>query len=257
MADNSSKIDTAAEKAFAEAAERKTAEATSAKSGGSSQTDGAKVAVTEPARKSAAEPEALAKAAPVRTSAARKASARKPVVARKALRKKSPKKSAQTKIPPVTKLKESIMATAKTAQTTDFAKSAKDMAADLQTRAKSAYDKGAALTAEATEFQKGNFEALVESGKIFAAGMQNMGRTYVEEAKSAVETVQDDVKKIAAVKSPTELFQLQGEIARRNFDAVIATASKNAEAMLKLANEAFAPMSSRMSLAAEKVSKTA
>ena len=102
------------------------------------------------------------------------------------------------------------------------------------------------------EFQKGNLEALVESGKILASGMQDMGRTYVEEAKGAAATVQGDVKKIAAVKSPTELLQLQGEIARRNFDAMVSTTSKNTEAMLKLANEAFAPLSSRMSRAAAK-----
>ena len=87
--------------------------------------------------------------------------------------------------------------------------------------------------------------------------MQDMGRTYMDEAKSAAETVQGDVKKFAAIKSPTELFQLQGEIARRNFDAMVSTTSKNTEAMLKLANEAFAPVSNRMSLAVDKVSKAA
>ena len=38
---------------------------------------------------------------------------------------------------------------------------------------------------------------------------------------------------------------------------MVSTASKNTEAMLKLVNEAFAPMSNRMSLAAEKVGKAA
>ena len=131
------------------------------------------------------------------------------------------------------------------------------MAADMQTRAKAAYEKGTEMTKDAVEFQKGNIEALVESGKILAAGMQDMGRTYMDEAKSAAETVQGDVKKFAAIKSPTELFQLQGEIARRNFDAMVSTTSKNTEAMLKLANEAFAPVSNRMSLAVDKVSKAA
>ena len=149
------------------------------------------------------------------------------------------------------------MATAENAKTTDYTAKAKEVAADMQTRAKAAYDKGTELTKDTVEFQKGNFEALVESGKILASGMQDMGRIYVEEAKTAAETVQADVKKMAAVKSPTELFQLQGEIMRRNFDAMVSTTSKNTEAMLKLANEAFAPVSNRMSLAAEKVRKAA
>ena len=253
MADTASKIDAAAEKAFAEAAEKKTAEAVSAKPTVAAPAPAAKVPVAKaPARKSAPK-NAKKPAASKAPARAKTVTAKKPVAAKKI---KAPAgKPASTT--PITKLKDTIMATAKTATTADFAAKAKEAAAEAQTRAKAAYDKGAELTAEVTAFQKGNLEALVESGKILAAGVQDMGRAYVEEAKAAVETVQADVKKMAAVKSPTELFQLQGEIARRNFDAVIATASKNSESFLKLANEAFAPVSSRMSLAAEKFSKAA
>lgn len=165
--------------------------------------------------------------------------------------------AALAKTAPISQLKDTIMATAKTANTTDYTAKAQNMAADMQTRVKAAYEKGTAMTKEAAEFQKGNLEAVVESGKILASGMQDMGRSYAEEAKSAAETVQEDMKKFTAIKSPTELFELQGEIARRNFDAMVSTASKNTEAMLKLVNEAFAPMSNRMSLAAEKVGKAA
>ena len=149
------------------------------------------------------------------------------------------------------------MATANTQKTTEYTAVTNDMAEEMQSRAKAAYDKGTEMTKEAVEFQKGNFEAMVESSKILASGMQDMGRTYVEEAKSVADAMQGDVKNLASAKSPTDLFQLQGEIARRNFDAMVSTASKNTEAMLKLVNEAFAPLSSRMSLAAEKVRTTA
>jgi len=98
---------------------------------------------------------------------------------------------------------------------------------------------------------------VVESGKIFAAGAQDLGKTYVEEAKSAYETLTGDLKEIAAIKSPTELFQLQGKILRRNFDALVATSSKNTEAAMKLANDAFAPLTGRVNLAAEKLAKVA
>ncbi|WP_369026874.1 phasin family protein [Qipengyuania sp. RANM35] len=274
MADSQSKIDAAAEKAFAEAAEKKTAEAV--KTEVSAKTVAKAVEADKPAPIKA-EKVAEAVAAPAPAPAAKKIAPKKKAVAKKVVAKKAPvkkvaakkapalvkktkaapKKATPTKNTPISKMKETIMATAKTAKTTDYTAKAKELAADVQTRAKAAYDKGAELTKEAAEFQKGNLEALVASGKILAAGMQDMGRTYVEEAKGAVETVQADVKKMAAVKSPTELFQLQGEIARRNFDAAVAGASKNTEAMLKLANEAFAPLSTRFSLAAEKFSKAA
>lgn len=269
MAESQTKIDAAAEKAYAEAAAKKTSEvspkavekAVDADKTVPVKTDAVAKAVAAPAEKPAA------KAAPAKAKkvAAKKAPAKKKPVAKKtapkkiAAKKAVPAKKAATKTSktPIIKLKDTIMATAKNAKTTDYTAKAKEMAADLQTRAKAAYDKGSEITQDAVEFQKGNIEALIESGKILASGVQDMGRTYVEEAKSAAETVQGDVKKFAAIKSPTELFQLQGEIARRNFDAMVSTTSKNTEAMLKLANEAFAPLSSRMSLAAEKIRKAA
>ena len=154
----------------------------------------------------------------------------------------------------VSELKEKIMATAKT---TDFTKPIADAVGEFQNSAKAAYEKSAEAVTEMTEFTKGNVEAVVESSKIFAAGAQSLGKTYVEEAKSAYETLTADVKELAAVKSPTELFQLQGKIARRNFDTLVATSSKNTDAFLKLANEAFAPLTGRVEIATEKLAKVA
>ena len=208
-------------------------------------------AVAKPA-KAAPKKVAVKKAAPKKAVAKKAAPVKKPVAAPTS--KAAPAKAAATPIP---QLKETIMATAKNDTTTEYTAKAQELAADMQARVKSAYDKGTEMTKEAVAFQKGNLEALVESGKILASGIQDMGRTCVEEAKSVAETTQDDVKKFAAIKSPTEMFQLQGEIARRNFDAMVSTTSKNTETMLKLVNEAFAPMSNRMSLAAEKVGKAA
>jgi phasin family protein len=185
----------------------------------------------------------------------------KPVVSRKAAT-PAPKKplptatkaAPTTPTPTITELKDKIMATAKS---TDFSKTVTDTVGEFQRRAKEAYDKGAELSAEATEFAKGNVEALVESGKILAAGVQDLGKTYAEDAKSAYETATADLKEFAAVKSPTELFQLQGRLLRRNFETLFAYGSKNTEAVVKLASESFAPLSGRASLAAETLSKVA
>ena len=197
-----------------------------------------KPAARKPARKTIADAKAAKRAARVARAAAA------PV----AVKTTEPKLS-------VSELKEKIMATAKT--TTDFTKPMADAVSELQTRAKVAYEKSTEAATEAAEFATGNVEALVVSSKIFAAGAQSLGKTYVEEAKSAYETISADVKELAAVKSPTELFQLQGKIARRNFDAFVAASSKNTEAFLKLANDAFAPLTGRVEVATEKLAKVA
>ena len=201
-----------------------------------------------------AKPKPVAKPAPKskktkKTTSSSKVSAKPAPKPKKALTPQAP--PAQ---PTITQLKEKIMASSKS---TDFTKTLSDMMSDMQSRAQTAYEKSSEITGEMSDFAKGNVEAMVEAGKLLAAGMQNMGKTYVEDAKSAYETVTGDLKEVAAVKSPSELFQLQGKLARRNFDAMVAFSSKQTESMLKLANESFAPISSRMSVAAEKISKAA
>ena len=261
MPDSKSKIDAAAEKAFAQAAEKKAADS----SGRALADDKPEVSVKAVAEAVAA-PTKLAgkkKTASKKAASPEPASPRAPGQAPKAAAEPATKLpvpiSPVETIKPTTtikQLKDKIMETTNT-KTADFTAKMQDTAAEMQNRAKAAYDKGAELTADMTAFHKGNFEALVESGKVLAATMQDLGRTAVEDAKAAAETVTADVKAMAAVRSPTELFQLQGEIARRNLDTLVARTSKNAEIMMKLANDMFAPISTRASVAMERLNKAA
>jgi phasin family protein len=243
------KIDAAAEKAYAEAS-AKAAEAPKSEEALAVNTPAAPKKAPV-ARKAAPAKKAAAKTVKKKT-ATKTAPVKKPALAKKAAAKTS-KPAIAAKTNPVIKLKDTIMATAKN---TDITATAKEVIADVQTRAKTAYAQSTVLASEATEFTKANVEAVVESGKIFFNGAQELLKDNVETGKTVIETVTEDAKKVAAVKSPTELFQLQGEIARRNFDAVVAYGSKRTEAWVKLYNDAFAPISNRVSVAAEKI-KTA
>lgn len=255
---DTAKADAAAEKAYAAASGE-----VSAKKAPVAET--AKVEAPKVATPKIDTAVAQAKAAPKKKSVARKAAPKKAVAKaspKKTVVKAKPaaKKAARTAKPAITNvsnLKDKIMATAKKTVDTDYTAKAKELAADAQTRAKAAYDKLQTVAGDMTEFTKGNVEAMVESGKILGAGVQDMARSEIAVAKSAFETATADMKAMAAVKSPTELFKLQSEIARRNLDAAIKHYSKNAEVSMKLAGDAFAPLSSRMSVAVEKFSKAA
>ena len=157
----------------------------------------------------------------------------------------------------ITKLKDTTMATTVKKTTEDFSSKIQDAMKDAQGRAKTAFEKSQSAMGDANEFSKGNLEALVETGKVLASGMQSMGKSYVEEVKSAFTTMQGDVKELTSVKSPKEYVELQSKLMRKYFDGVVAYNSKSAEDALKLANEAFQPISSRVSLAVEKVRKAA
>ncbi len=247
------KIDAAAEKAYAEAS-AKAAEAPKAAPAAKPVPAAKKIVAPKkaPAAKKAT-PVKKAAAKTVKKAATKKTPVKKPVLAKKAAP-KAAKPAAAPKTNPVIKLKDTIMATAKK---TDITATAKEVLADVQTRAKTAYAKTTVLAAEAGEFGKANVEAVVEGGKIFFAGAQDIVRSDLETGKTVIETVTADAKKVVAVKSPTELFQLQGELARRNFDALVSFGSKRTEAWVKLYNDAFAPISNRVSVAAEKFGKAA
>lgn len=139
----------------------------------------------------------------------------------------------------------------------DVTASIKDAVNGAQEKAKDAFAKTSAAASEYGEFAKGNVEAFVESGKILASGLQELGNGFVADSKTAFETATADVKAFAAIKSPTDLFKLQTELLRRNFDTAIAYSTKTGEAVAKLTNEAFAPIGGRVTLAVEKLKKAA
>lgn len=222
------------------------------------------VVATAPA---AAAPVAAVKAAP--RKAPKKIPARKAVKPKALPKAKAPKAAAATTLkaaPKATKATAPKTAATKTLfqqlkdttmDTTEFTTKIKGAVSEAQAKAKEAFDKGAATFAEYNEFSKGNVEAVVASGKILATGFQSLGKTFVEDGKSAFETLTAEVKELATVKSPVDFFKLQTEFLRRNFDIAVSNTSKNSEAVLKLASEAAAPISARVNLAVEKIKKAA
>jgi len=195
-----------------------------------------------------------AKAKPVAPKPAKKAAAKaKPSVAAKVSAPKlSTPKVPAPKLSTAPQPKEKLMD-----KSNEFVEGVQKAAAETQAKAKQAFEKGSAMFGEYAEFAKGNVEALVESGKILAAGVQGMGSTMLADGKSALDTVTSDVKQLAAVKSPSEFLKLHTDILRRNFDSAVKLSTKNSEAMMKLASDSFAPISGRFALAVDKLKKAA
>ncbi|MDG2534578.1 phasin family protein [Sphingomonas sp. HITSZ_GF] len=128
--------------------------------------------------------------------------------------------------------------------------------AEWNDRTKTAVEKSTKLVEEANDFAKGNVEALVESGRIAAKGIEGLGQDAAEYSRKSFETATAALKSLSSVKSPTEFFKLQSDYFRGAFDSYVAEASKNTEALIKLASDAAQPLSNRVAVAAEKV-KTA
>ncbi len=159
-------------------------------------------------------------------------------------------------VPPETKGL-TVMATAIPPKPQAAAEKVNVMISDFNDRAKAAFEKSAKAGEEFSEFTKGNMEALAASAKTAAKGAETLGQEFAEYSKKSFETATATMKSLTTVKSPTELFQIQSDYAKSSFDSAVAEASKLSEAWLKLAGDVFQPISSRYTLAAEKIKAAA
>jgi phasin family protein len=128
-----------------------------------------------------------------------------------------------------------------------------DLIADAGERSQEFVAKSQKTAEQFTDLAKANVEALVEAGRIAAAGTKAIGQDVLASGRQGIEQASDAVKTLAEAKSPTEFFQIQSELARASFDRFVAESSKLTERVVKLAGEAAQPLQNRASVNAERI----
>ena len=106
---------------------------------------------------------------------------------------------------------------------------------------------------ELADLTRANVEAVVEASRVAAEGARSIGQDVVASSRDGVEQAAEAIRSLAEAKSPTEYLQLQSEFARASFDRVVAETSKLTESLVKLAGEAFQPISNRATANAERL----
>jgi phasin family protein len=124
--------------------------------------------------------------------------------------------------------------------------------ADVNGRAQDAVKRSQRVAEELADLARANVEAVVQSSRVAAEGARSIGQGVVASSRDGVEQTADAIRSLAEAKSPTEYLQLQGEFARASFDRMVAESSKFTESFVKLAGEAFQPLSNRASANAER-----
>ena len=112
--------------------------------------------------------------------------------------------------------------------------------------------KSQTVAGELADLARANVEAVVEAGRVAAEGARSIGQDVVAKQRDGFEQAADAIRSLAEAKSPTEYLQLQSDFARASFDRVVAESSKLTESFVKLAGEAFQPLSNRASANAER-----
>ena len=112
--------------------------------------------------------------------------------------------------------------------------------------------RGQKVAEQFADMTRANVEAIVEASRVAANGARTIGQEVVSTSRDGIEQTADAIRTLAEAKSPTEYLQLQGNFARASFDRMVAETSKLTENMVKLAGEAFQPLSNRASANAER-----
>jgi phasin family protein len=105
---------------------------------------------------------------------------------------------------------------------------------------------------ELADLARANVEAVVEAGRVATEGARSLGQDVVAKQRDGFEQAADAIRSLAEAKSPTEYLQLQSDFARASFDRAVAESSRWTESLVKLAGEAFQPLSNRASANAER-----
>jgi phasin family protein len=105
---------------------------------------------------------------------------------------------------------------------------------------------------ELADLARANVEAVVEASRVASEGARAISQDAVSSSREGFEQAADAIRTLAEAKSPTEYLQLQSEFARASFDRAVAEGSRLTESLVKLAGEAFQPISNRATANAER-----
>jgi phasin family protein len=126
-----------------------------------------------------------------------------------------------------------------------------------QVKMKEHVEKAMKSAEEMVAFSQGNMEAFVKASQIFTTGMQDISKHLAASTKHSSEEYVAFTKSLMGVKSVKEAVDLQSGFAKASVEKAVAETSKITDASVKLAEQAIAPITARLTLAVEKFGKIA
>lgn len=124
-----------------------------------------------------------------------------------------------------------------------------------QARVREGMDKAMKTAEELMSFGQGNLEAVVKSGQIWAAGVQDLSRQFAASAQASLDETMSSFRALAGVRSLKEAFEIQASLTRSAVEKAVTESSRLADASFKLAEQAMAPLTARVSVAVETFAK--
>jgi phasin family protein len=126
-----------------------------------------------------------------------------------------------------------------------------------QAQVKEHMEKAMKKAEEMASFSQGTVEALVKSGQIWSAGVQDLSKQMAATAQSQLEQTLSTFRALSGLRSLKDMMELQASYARASMEKAMAETGRLTDASFKLAEQTMAPLSARVSLAVESFSKAA
>lgn len=108
---------------------------------------------------------------------------------------------------------------------------------------------------EAAEFGRGNVEAVAKATQAYVAGLQDLSRQTLALFQGLTDQAMENAKALAGVKSLKEAADLHAAFSRTAMEKTFAESAKLQDAAVKLAEQAIAPLSARVTVAVEKMTR--
>jgi len=106
-----------------------------------------------------------------------------------------------------------------------------------------------------TSLSKDNVDAIVKASTIAARGYEVMSKEMMGFAQAQLESNMAAMKAMLGCKTLKEVVEVQTAYTRTAFDTFVAESTKLSDMGVKVANEAFAPITSQVNVAIERIAK--
>ena len=110
---------------------------------------------------------------------------------------------------------------------------------------------------EFMSFGQANIDAMVKSTQILATGVQEITKQFATAAQASMEEAMANLRALGGVKSVKEAIELQTSLARTTVEKTLAQTGQMAEQSFKLAEQAIAPISGRLTITTDSLTKQA
>jgi phasin family protein len=108
-----------------------------------------------------------------------------------------------------------------------------------------------------TAFSQDSVDTIVKANTAAAKGFETFAKYFIDLASKSLEDAVTAGKKIAAAKSPTELFQIQTKLAEESFEHFVDESKKVSEMATSVFKDISAPLSAQFKSAVATAPKAA